>query len=482
MRSTDPPGAGREAERIAGASERGDVAERGGVAARGAEPRGEVTSRAVAGALLGPAAIAGLPLVLAGPAGLAAAAVLDVALVAGAAIEGRRMAGRAPEVERVPAGRWVLGAKNAVTIRIRNTGAARLRLRVRDDLPDGWTAEPAELVLELPPWASRDVVYTVVPPRRGRAALGDLHVRVEGPLGLGSAIVTVPAADEVRVYPDVLGGRQSLAARLRQLRREGSRSVRAAGAGGELDRLREYVAGDAFRDLEWKSSARRARPITRVMQDERSQNVVVAVDAGRTMAGRLGARSKLDHAIQAALLLAHVALRQGDRVGLVVFSSEVRLFVPPGRGPGQYRRLLEALFPVEADGRYVDFRALVELARARLRRRALLVVLSDLLDAAAHGDEPSAVPFVAHAPLLRKKHLPVCVTMRDPASEALAAAPVSDTAAAYVRAAAADLLAERAAVKAHLRKAGVHVLEAPAGDLAVATVHHYLELKSRRAL
>src|SRR5690606_37954190 len=119
--------------------------------------------------------------------------------------------------------------------------------------------------------------------------------------------------------------------------------------------------------------------------------VLLAIDAGRMMATRLGRITKLDHAINAALLLAFVALRKGDRVGLIVFGDHVREFVAPGRGPGQYRKLLDALYAIEAEETFVDFRRLVEFIQVRARKRSLLVLFSDLLD------EAHAMPLAEHA-------------------------------------------------------------------------------------
>ncbi|MGE3631668.1 MAG: DUF58 domain-containing protein [Sandaracinaceae bacterium] len=350
-------------------------------------------------------------------------------------------------------------------------------MTVRDDLPDGWVATPDEIVVELPAYARREVSYTVVPPRRGRYEFGALHLKLEGSVRLGASIVSYDAAQSARVFPNVLGPRRyELAARLGDLASVGFRSIRRGGGGGEFEQLREYVSGDPYRDLDWKSTAKRHRPVTRVFEQERSQTVLIALDAGRMMAMKLGAISKLDHSINAALLLAWVALRKGDRVGLVVFSDQVHGFVAPGRGPGQYRAVLDALYAVQAEETHVDFRRLVEFMQLRVRKRSLLVMFSDLLD------ETHAMPLVEHASLLKRVHLPVCVTMHDPVAESLADASVGSVPDAYRRAAAADLLAERETVKAHLRKGGVNLVEAPPSELAVATVNRYLDIKARRAL
>ncbi len=437
-------------------------------------------SRFVPGSRLATFAAGGLPLAIADGGtglGLGAALVYDAILLVGAALESRGLARRAPSIERRMDTRLVVGVENRITLRLHNPHDRALEVVIRDDLPPGWSAEPPELEVELPAYARRDVSYTVVPEKRGRHAFGDLHLRIEGRARLGASVVTVEAQAEARVFPNVLGPRRyELAARLGALSSVGLRSVRRAGGGGELEQLREYVSGDPFRDLDHKSSAKRQRPVTRVFEQERSQTVLLAIDAGRMMATRIGRISKLDHAINAALLLAYVALRQGDRVGLVVFADHVSRFVAPGRGPTHYKKLLEALYATEAQETFVDFRRLLEFVQVRARKRALLVLFSDLLD------EAHAMPLAEHAALLRRTHLPVCVTMHDAVAEALADAPARETRAAYRRAAAADLLAERETVKAHLRKSGVGLVEAPPGELAVATVNRYLEIKARSAL
>lgn len=433
-----------------------------------------------AGGRLAPWAALGLPLaVLDGGSGLGLLTMLafDGVLIAAAVFEARALARRAPTAERHLEPRLVVGADNAVTVRLHNRTARPLRVVVRDDVPAGWRADPDERTLELPPWSRREVTYTVRPLRRGLERFGDLHLRVEGRARLGAALVRVAAVQEARVYPDLLSRRShALRTRFGDLRRIGTQSVRMQGGGGELAHLREYVPGDPYRDLDWKSTAKRHRPITRSYQQERSQHVLLCIDAGRMMATRVDAVSKLDHAIEAALRLAQVALRNGDRVGLVVFSDDVRTFVPPRAGFVQYRRILDAVYAVEAAETAVDFRRLVEFLQVRVPRRALLILFSDLLD------ETHAAPLAEHVGILRRRHLPMCVTMDDPVARDLADAPVHDVEGAYRRAAAADVLTERERMTSRLAKRGVQLVEAASGELALATVDRYLDLKARNRL
>ena len=377
----------------------------------------------------------------------------------------------------------MLGVESGVTVRVHNPTPRTLRIVLRDETPETFRIAGEELAIDLPPFSRRALSYRATPLHRGRVRFGDVHVRAEGSARLGSWVFRIPATVEAKVYPDVLGAKRfDLATRLHDLRSLGFRSVRAVGGGGEFEQLREYVSGDPYRDLDWKSTAKRQRPITQVFQQERSQLITLAIDAGRVMATRMNDHpdeiplTKLDHAIKAALLLAYVALRQGDRVGVIVFDDAVRAHVPAGRGLSQYRAILEALHAVQARLSFVDFRRLTEFVQVRVPKRSLFVLFSDLLD------DAHARPLADHARALRRKHLPICVSLTDPVALRFADAQAPSLDALYRRAAAADLLADREAIRATLTKSGVAVVESSAADLAVATVNKYLEIKARHAL
>jgi uncharacterized protein (DUF58 family) len=392
-------------------------------------------------------------------------------------LDARPLAKRVPEVERVIEHRVLLGVPHRVLFKLHNPSNVRVRGRLRDAHPTELRVDTSELAFDLPAHGRAQVSYELRGERRGQFAFGDLHLRLEGRLGLGATLVAVPAVAEVRVYPNLRGPRRyELAARLGTLHSVGVHSRRQHGGSGAFEELREYVPGDPFRALDWKASAKRRHPITRVLGREENQTVLLAIDAGRFMATRLDEFTKLDHAINAALMLAWVALRAADRVGLLVFADQVSVFVPPSQGNAQYGRILDAVFAVEAQPTYVDFKRLAQFVRARVPRRALFVMFSDLID------DSQALPLVAAAPQLRGKHVPLCVTLSDPTALSLSRAKVATSEDAYRRAAAADMLAERAGAKLRLSKAGIGLVEAPAGELAIATVNRYLELKQRQAL
>ncbi len=418
-----------------------------------------------------------LPLFVLGELGAAVGFGCDALLFLLAWLDSRPLLRRIPEVERTIEHRVLLGVPHRVVLTLHNPSGARVRGTLRDDHPVALRVDRSEVAVDVPPHSRRQLDYEVTAERRGQFAFGDVHLRLEGSWGLGARLCAVPAAAEVRVYPNLRGPRRyELAARLGALHSVGVHNRRQRGGSGQFEELREYVPGDPFRDLDWKASAKRGRPITRLHGREQAQTVLLALDAGRLMATRLDTLTKLDHSIHAALLLAWVALRGSDRVGLLVFADQVLRYVPPAHGTAQYGRILDALFAVEAKPTYVDFKRLAQFVRTRIPRRALFVLFSDLLD------DAQGLPLAAAAPQLRGKHVPLCVTLSDPTAAALARAPVASAADAYRRAAAADVLAERAGAKLRLAKAGIGLVEAPASELAVATVNRYLELKRRQAL
>jgi len=203
---------------------------------------------------------------------------------------------------------------------------------------------------------------------------------------------------------------------------------------------------------------------------------VVAIDCGRLMTAPAGPLDKLDHAINAALLLAWVAQQQGDRVGLAAFTDGLRRFVTPGRGPAHVHLINEALYSIVAEYVEPDFAASFAQLGAKLNRRSLVVVLTDVIDPEASAD------LVGYALRLGRRHLVLVVAMADPEVLAARDASIDSAARAYEWAAAEELLAARRRSFEHLAQGGVHGLDVPAASLSPALVERYLELKERALL
>ena len=374
-----------------------------------------------------------------------------------------------------------LGAQNRVEITVHNRTERTLRLQVKDDPPAGFITPERVRRMALGPWESRTVSYLTTPHHRGDYDFGDLHVRALSRLRLAWWQQTIPASETVRVYPNLqqLSEFDALARRGR-LDDLGLRSARARGEGTEFESLREYVPDDSFRHIDWKATARRNAPITRQYQAERNQTLMLLIDAGRMMSapapGAAVAMTRVDYAINAALMLAHVATRMGDTVGLLVFSDRVKTFVPPARGGVQTERMIEELYALEAELVEPDFRAAVSFLRARARKRAMICAFTDLVDPEVSSQA------LSYLSSLRPQHLPLVATIRDTEVEAFAAATPATSGEAYEKAVAERTLGQRELALARLRARGILVCDGTPGDLSARVVNRYLSVKRRGLL
>ncbi len=417
--------------------------------------------------------VAGAALVfpLSVPAALALDALLLVFFVADAL-----MAPRALRVERRAPARVSLGAEAQAVLTVRNEGPRPVRLQVTDDLPPLLSRLDGDVrTLQIRPGHEERAAWRLRAERRGDDAYGDVHLRVAGPLGLAWRQRRVPRSDAVRVQPGVAELRKyRLLGLHNRLREAGFRAVRQRGEGGSFESLREYVRGDDPRTMDWKASARRGALITRQFQVERRQNVLIAIDAGRLMTQKIGGQERLDYALTAALLLADVAALHGDLVGLLVFSDRVTHYLPPSRA--SLSRMADALGEVHAKMVEPNYPAAFTYLAHQLRRRSLLVMFTDIIDARASS------ALVAHLGRAAERHLPIAVAIRNPDLEAAAALDAKDDADVFRKAAAEELIQSRAAALAAMQRSGVLVADTRPHDAVPSAVNRYLDVKRRGLL
>lgn len=390
-----------------------------------------------------------------------------------------RLAGgvRRFEVTRRHEPRLSLGADNAIALTVHNRSGRPAAIWVRDEPPDAFQIEARILDGAAPPHGDWQGCYHVRPLRRGDYRFGDLNLRWLAPLGLLVRQARIPAGEPVKVYPNLLDVRRyDLLLRRNRLQEMGLRHTRMFGEGTEFERLREYLPDDEFRRIEWKATARRHRPVTIEYQTERSQTVFAAVDVGRMMQSPVAQMAKLDYVVNAVLLLGYVATGKGDKVGLVTFSDEVGMFLSARQGRGQFYRMLEVLYRVEAQPVEPDYRRALNYLALKQRRRALVVIFTDL----SGGISMQAL--VGNVALLARRSLPLVVTISDPAVHAAAQQQPHDSFTVYQRDAAARLLDERRVALDSLRRQGVLTLDVPANQLSLAVINRYLELKGKTLL
>jgi uncharacterized protein (DUF58 family) len=369
--------------------------------------------------------------------------------------------------------RLSVGVDNEVVVLLENRGPRPVRVLARDEPPPSFRAEPALLEATLPAHTWVRIPYRLLPTDRGDFEFGDIALRCRGPLGLAWADRTAAARERVQVYPNLLEVRRFESLVRTTLVRAGGYHVRRRpGAGREFSHYRDYTPDDDYRHVGWNATARRGKLITSVFESEQSQDIIFCLDIGRMMAGRVGTLTKLDHAINAVLMLTHVSHRFQDNLGLLVFSHTVHTYLPPTKGRSQYARFLQTLYGVRPELSYVNYREAFQYLITRHPKRALTMVFTDLLDTVVSAEYEEAVR------LLRRFHLPLTLAVADVPLQELAARVPETGGELYDITVARDLLHGRAELLKGLERQGVMVVDTAPERLTIDAVNRYLELKT----
>lgn len=381
------------------------------------------------------------------------------------------------DFERLAATRLAVLAEHPVTLRLANRSGVPLQVRIRDGIPPPLRVDTTELSGTVPPEGDARWTYTIRPVARGRFVWEETVVRYRSLLGFWERQRTFPASGEGRVYPNLTElHRFHLLAKADHLHSMGVRPVLARGGAWEFESLREYVTGDDVRQIDWKATARRRKLIVRNRQVERHQTLVLLLDSGRLMTAEVDGAAKLDHALNAALVLSHIALSRGDLVGLCTFSSKVHAWVPPRPRLAQSRLLMETVYDLRGDFTETDHGRCLRFVKSRFPKRALLIVLTDFVDATTAAD------MVVNLEMAARRHLVLFIAVKDPfLSRAARSRPVQPLD-AYRKATAVELLHERREVLGRLRQSGIHVLDAEPRELTPPLINRYLEITARGLL
>jgi uncharacterized protein (DUF58 family) len=370
-----------------------------------------------------------------------------------------------------------LGEHEEVKVVVENPAAAGLLATIADHAPADLTPQPREIAGTFDRNGRLELAYGTSSPRRGAYRFGAVDLQVSRRDGWWRRQVRLQHPDEVAVFPNVVAIKRMQLTLRRGLRQmAGLRRARPPGASTAFAGLRDYVRGDDIRRVSWTATARRDHPVVVEVEAERGQQVMIAIDCGRLMTAPAGELDKLDHAINAALMLAWVAQAYGDRVGLMTFDDRVTSFIKPERGSAQLRRITEELYAIKPEYVEPDFGHAFTHLSLRLGRRSMVVVLTDLQDPEASKE------LVAHCLRLAARHLVLVVAMSDPSVVNARQAPVTTSSRAYEWAAAEEFMASRRESFELLRRGGVLGLDVVAGNLSPALVERYLELKERALL
>jgi uncharacterized protein (DUF58 family) len=364
-----------------------------------------------------------------------------------------------------------LGETVEITLTVTNPGPRRVRGVLRDAWSPSAGAAEVRRPVDIPAGGRRTVRTTLTPTRRGDRTAHRITVRTHGPLGLAARQGAHQVPWTLRALPPFTS-RKHLSSRLARLRDlDGRRAVMLRGPGTEFDSLREYVAGDDVRSIDWRATARATEVMVRTWRPERDRHIVLVLDTGRVSAGRIGDAPRLDAAMDAALLLAALAAHAGDRVDLIAYDRRLRASVRGASAAEVLPALVTAMAPVTAELVETDAGGMATEVLRRTRRRSLVVLLTGL-DAAPL--EQGLIPVL---PSLTARHRLLLAAVADPALQRMARAR-GDAQAVYDAAAAERTLRERHHITGVLTRLGVDVVDAVPEELPPALADRYLALKA----
>jgi len=374
--------------------------------------------------------------------------------------------------------RFGIGDRVRVSIDLENPTDRSISLRIKDEFPaEMQLDEGRESEFTLTPHGTAEFYYHVTPPRRGKYQFGTTAVRFLSRLGLVWCQASLGRAQSVKVYPNMrraremelkaLGARSFLAIQRRAVRR---------GEGREFESMRDYVRGDELRHISWTATARRHKLTTRQYQIERDQTVIIALDAGRLMTGRIGTETKFETALHASLALMSASARAGDNCGLLVFGRRVRKFLPPKRGAEHLDAVLEALHDVEPELVEPSYSRAFQFIASSTKKRAFVVILTDLVD------KDSSKELLASLKLLRPRHLPLVATIGDRDLNRVVSEPPRDQKELFTQSAAEEVIYQRESALRLVESVGGLALDVTGETLAPQLLETYLKVKERGML
>lgn len=378
---------------------------------------------------------------------------------------------------RLCADKFSNGDENPVEITVENGYPAKVVLEVLDELPVQLQERKNALTLSLEKGAAKNIRYQVRPTKRGPYLFGKLHVYASGSLALVQRRYSFNEEKEVGVYPSFVQMRHyELLAISNHLKMAGQKKIRRAGNNREFEQIEKYVAGDDYRKINWKATARKNALMVNHYQDERSQNIVMAIDKGRAMKMPFAGLSLLDYAINAALVIGNIALRKGDRAGLVTFQKNIDGQVLPANRGKQLNLLLEQLYREKTAYQETNVRQLYTWLRYRINQRSLVMLYTNYESVhAMHRQLP-------YLKLINRSHLLLVVFFINTEIETLSQAPALGPEQIYNKGLAESLLLEKQQIAAELKQQGIQTLLTRPTDLNVNAINKYLELKARGSI
>ncbi len=374
--------------------------------------------------------------------------------------------------------RFAIGDETEVSLILENKTPRNFTLRLKDEYPPELKLNgEREEKFTIEAQTAAEMIYGLTPPKRGKYEFGQTATRYLSRFGLIWCQTNLGNAQIIKVYPNLRRAREA------ELKALGASSYLAVqrkavrrGEGREFESMRDYVRGDELRHISWTATARRSKLITRQYQIERDQTILIAIDAGRLMTGRIEDETKFDKAIHASLALMSMAARGGDNAGILVFGRKVKKYLPPRRGVEHFDAVIEALHDLEPELIEPSYARAFQFISANLKKRALVVILTDLVD------KESSRELITSLKLLRPRHLPLVTTIGDKDLNVTVSKIPQDLREVFTQSAAEEIIHQRDSALRLVETQGGLALDVNASNLAPRLLETYLKVKQRGLL
>ena len=377
------------------------------------------------------------------------------------------------EIERVCTDKLSMGTENEIGINIRNNSGYSLDIYALDEVPAYMKTKNPLVAIQVSPHYEAAGNYYVIPEKRGEFTFGKVHIRYSGVMGMCMKKGSFDLEKSYKVYPNLKDlSKYGLAAIKKSQLIQGIKKNKSFGTGTDFESLREYSEGDDYRKINWMATARTNKFIVNTYEHEKNQQIMIMLDSSRVMNSEINYIKKLDYSINAAFLLADVAIKKGDNAGVMVFDSSVKRFIKPGKGTGQFQLIAENLYNVQENFVSADYIAALNYLNQNQKRRSLLCIFTELFNA----DE--AFQLVTALKSLAKHHLPLVITIKDMRLYDYADGDIADTKEFFTKVASMKMIREREKIRKIFNDSAIAVVDVPPDKLSIEVVNKYLNLKS----
>jgi uncharacterized protein (DUF58 family) len=369
------------------------------------------------------------------------------------------------------------GDENELRIYIENLYPFNIRVGIIDEIPFQFQKRDVLFKTMLSPRQRKVINYVLRPTKRGEYEFGDIIVYVMSPLGIINRRYKFKQAETLAVYPSFLQMRQyELMAVSNRLNEMGIKKIRRLGHSMEFEQVKNYVAGDDYRTINWKATARRGDLMTNVYTDEKSQHVYCVIDKSRAMKMPFDGLSLMDYAINASLVLSDVALLKEDKAGLITIAEKAGAVITADRKPAQLNRIQEVLYKESTDYLEANMELLYNTVRKVLKQRSLVVFFTNFESMSALERQ---LPFLKR---ISRFHLLLVIFFENTELHKLSETPAQNVEEIYIKTIAEKFAYDKKLIVKELSKHGIQSILSTPQNLTVNTINKYLELKAKQKI